>query len=91
MPSVRRIGKYASQRCVALTDAVFGEKLERIDKYPFNRRRDSPLRRIAIPLKDGLFRGYDNTLKCDSLSRVDIVGAITTLSHRCTWRRGEMI
>ena len=30
MPSIRRVGNSAFQRCGALTDAVFGEKLDRI-------------------------------------------------------------
>ena len=48
MESVRMVRQYAFVRCPALTDAVFGKDLERIEGGAFNR---SSLRRISIPLK----------------------------------------
>ena len=68
MPSIRRIGDSAFMSCVALTDAVFGKDMERIEEYAF---QNTPLRRIVIPLKDNFI--IDNTafIFCENLSRVD--------------------
>jgi hypothetical protein len=67
MPSIRMIGIRAFQDCHALTDAVFGEKLERIDGSAF---WGSALRRIVIPLKDNLIGGKTSFSNCEHLSRV---------------------
>ena len=71
---VRRVGGYAFEGCWALTDAAFGEDLEIIEKGdPFC---ECPsLRRIAIPLKDGLIVENNVFNHCENLSRIDIVGA----------------
>ena len=87
MPSIKRIGKYAFVCCDALTDAVFGEKMERIEARAF---QNTPLRSISIPLKDNLIIG-DNVFRyCERFSRVDtLVGRIhKTISslHLESWR-----
>jgi hypothetical protein len=83
MTSIRWIHGGAFMSCHALTDAVFGEKLERLEQGAFYR---SSLRRITIPLKDNLIIGNI----CENLSRVDtLVGRIhKTISslHMETWR-----
>ena len=88
MPSVRRIGDYAFQRCLALTDVVFGKDLERIEDNALMACRD--LRRIAIPLKNGLTIHNHAFCNCDKLSRVDALdgGIHTTISslHLESWR-----
>ena len=87
LPSVRRIEEHAFDDCTALTDAVFSEDLEGIR---WNAFLDCPaLRRIAIPLKDGLIVADDTFNRCASLSRIDIVGGIhKTISslHMKSWR-----
>ena len=87
MPSIRRVGNGAFVRCPALTDAVFGKDLERIEGGAFNR---SSLRRIAIPLKDNLIIYYGAFACCENLSKVDtVVGGIhKTISslHLKPWR-----
>jgi hypothetical protein len=60
-------------------DAEFGEDLEAIGSGAF---RDSKLRRIAIPLKDGLFKengvdgNYTQFHDCPNLRTVELVGGI---------------
>ena len=86
MPSVRRVGVCAFEGCKALTDAVFGEDLEGIGGGAFY--ECTALRRIAIPLKDGLIVGDSAFFDCPNLSRVDIVGGIhKTISslHMESW------
>jgi hypothetical protein len=62
MPSIRRIGNFAFEDCcVALTDAVFGQELERIERFAF--LGCPSLRRIAIPLKDDLIVEEDNAFR----------------------------
>ena len=77
--SVRTVQAEAFCYCEALTDVEFGINLETIDVNSFyNCPR---LRRIAIPLKDGLFRfddlfhRYTQFDNCSNLTMVDIVGA----------------
>jgi hypothetical protein len=84
MPSIRSVGKYAFQHCHALTDAVFGQDLEKIEEYAFY--GCTTLRRIAIPSKDNLIIG-NNAFNMCSLSRVDTldVGIISHL-HMESWR-----
>jgi hypothetical protein len=88
MPSVRRVGDSAFSFCRQLTDAVFGEKLERIEQYIVN--GCTALRRIVIPLKDNIL--FDNYAfnYCGNLSRVDTLAGeihenISSL-HLKTWR-----
>ena len=87
LPSVRRVGVCAFNNCTALTEAAFGEDLEIFESYAFN--VCTALRRIAIPLKDGLIIEDDAFNLCKNLSRVDIVGgiheAISSL-HMKSWR-----
>ncbi len=91
MPSVRRVGGSAFAYCTALTDAVFGKDLERIEGSAF---WESALRRIDIPLKDNLIFDEYTFSECRNLSRVDILdGEIhTTISslHLESWRN-EML
>jgi hypothetical protein len=88
MPSVRRIGNFVFEDCGALTDAVFGQELGRIEGGAF--LSCTALRRIAIPLKDGLIGVWDGAFRsCIRLSRLDVVGGIhNTISslHMETWR-----
>ena len=79
-------------RGAALTDAEFGEDLERTEAYAFN--SCSSLRRIAIPLKvidfpRDRFGRHDQFTDCGKLATVDIVGGIhKTISslHLEGWR-----
>ena len=85
MGSVRRVGAGEFQSCDASTDAVFGVKLERIERSAF---LGTALRRITIPLNDNLI--VDDNAFNRNLSRVDVlVGGIhKTISslHLETWR-----
>ena len=91
LPSIRRVGEYAFHNCAHLTDAVFGENLERIGGDAFYR---SSLRSIVIPLKDNLIIHNYAFLNCGNLSRVDTLagGIHETVSslHLETWRN-EML
>jgi hypothetical protein len=87
LPYVRRIGNFAFHSCKALTDAVFGKDLFEIGGHAFN--TCTSLRRIAIPLKNGLIVDDDAFRSCANLSRVDAVGGIhKTISslHMESWR-----
>ena len=91
MTSVTRVGEHAFQGCEQLSEATFGEDLERIEGSAF---LDCPfIRRISIPLKDNLIAGAGGPMnafsRCHNLSKVDIVGGIhKTISslHMETWR-----
>ena len=88
LPSIRRVGRYAFLRCHALTDALFGVKLERIVDNSFLGCR--VLRRITIPLKDNLIIDCTAFNQCENLSRVDTLAGeidktISTL-HMESWR-----
>ena len=87
MPSIRRVGENAFQDCDRLTDVAFGEDLEGIGGNAFT--NCTALRRIAIPLKDGLIIEDDVFNWCENLSRVDVIGGIQkTISslHMKSWR-----
>jgi hypothetical protein len=88
MQSVRKIRGSAFHCCEALTDPVFGKDLEMIGRSSFI--GCTALRRIAIPLKDGLIGVWDGAFHwCENLSRVDIVGGVhETISslHMKSWR-----
>ncbi len=89
MPSIRKVCYGAFQRCEALTDAVFDKDLERIEGGIF--WGCTALRRITIPLKDGLVIENHNTFKkCENLVSVDaLAGEIhKTISslHMKSWR-----
>ncbi len=85
MPSIRRVRQYAFVRCPALTDAVFGKDLERIEGGAFDR---SSLRRITIPLK--VLIRYDSFSNSEKLTRVDTLagGVHKTIAslHLESWR-----
>ncbi len=91
MPSIRIVKPFAFDGCTELGCAAFGEKLERIDGSAF---WGSALRRIVIPLKQGLIIGNNAFNNCENLSRVDtLVGGIhKTISslHLEMWRN-EML
>jgi hypothetical protein len=92
MPSIRRVGRYAFDSCTALTDAVFGKDLERIEEDAF--LNCTALRSIVIPLKDNLIIETEAFFSCQNLSRVDVVvgGIHKTISslHLGSWRN-EML
>jgi hypothetical protein len=87
MPSIRRIEGGAFSRCYALTDVVFGVKLERIEDSAFV---CTALRHIVIPLKDNLIIANSSFNNCKDFSRVDILdeGIHKTISslHMEQWR-----
>jgi hypothetical protein len=87
MPSIRRVSRSAFAYCTALTDAVFGKDLERIEGSAF---WESALRRIGIPLKENLIIDNNAFSECRNLSRVDILagGIHKTISslHMESWR-----
>ena len=88
MPSIRRVGAYAFQDCHALTDAVFGKNLERIEQFAL--WDCAALRSISIPLKDNLIIDNNAFYDCENLSRADALtgGIHTTISslHLESWR-----
>jgi hypothetical protein len=92
MPKVKTIGR-CSFIDSGVEDAEFGEDLEIIGSGAFRR---SKLRRIAIPLKNGMFQwsddygAYTQFDDCPNLITVDLVGGIhkTVASlHLDTWRK----
>jgi hypothetical protein len=88
LPSVRRVDRSAFSHCTAITDAVLGKDLERIEQNAFI--GCPSLRRIAIPLKDNSIIGNKAFYSCKNLSRVDVVdgGINKTISslHLESWR-----
>jgi hypothetical protein len=70
LPSARIVeeGSFAMS---ALTDVTFGDKLERIDRIAFC--NCFSLKRITIPLKDGLFTEDDTFQDCENLRQVDLI------------------
>jgi hypothetical protein len=88
LPSVRRVGAGAFQGCEQLSGAVFGEGMEGIIRSSVFYECFS-LRRIVVPLKDGLVIENNAFHNCANLSRVDAVGEIhKTISslHMKSWR-----
>ena len=87
IPSIRRVGAHGFDSCDALTDAVFGQGLGRIEQFAF---WGTALRRIVIPLKDNLILDEYAFNHCRNLSRVDTLAGgihktITSL-HMESWR-----
>ncbi|KAK1734987.1 hypothetical protein QTG54_014447 [Skeletonema marinoi] len=74
LPSVKIVKHYAFNYGKALTDVKFGNKLERIERRAFIDCRS--LRRITIPLKDGMITRDDIFEGCENLEHVDLVGGI---------------
>ena len=88
LPYIKCIGQFAFYNCEGLTDAAFGEDLERIERSAF--WQSPTLRRIAIPLKDNLNLNDDAFDGCEKLVRVDVIGVgihqtISSL-HLESWR-----
>ena len=88
MPSIRRVGGATFMCCYALTDAVFGQGLESIERNAFF--KCTALRCIVIPLKDNLIIDNGAFYNCENFSRVDIIagGIHKTISslHLEIWR-----
>jgi hypothetical protein len=88
LPSIRRVCYGAFSRCRALTDAVFGKDLERIEGGTFF--ENIVLGRIVIPLKHNLVIDYNAFNIINNLSRVDTLagGIHETISslHLESWR-----
>ncbi len=87
MSSIRRVGACAFMQCVALTDAVFGEGLERIEMNIFF--DCTALRSIVIPLKDNLIIDYAAFNHCENFSIDVVVGGIhesISSLHLESWR-----
>ncbi len=94
LPSIRRVGVLAFAYCTAVTDAVFGKDLERIDGGGAAFFDCTALRRISIPLKDDLIIDDYAFSHCQNFSTVDILdgGIHKTISslHMESWRN-EML
>ncbi len=69
----RIVGRYAFTVCQALTDARFGNKLERIEEEAF--QICTSLEGITIPLKDGIITNDNIFMVCGVLKHVDMVEA----------------
>ena len=91
IPKVKIVGQLAFSNS-GVEELEFGEDLETIGNGAF---RGSKLRRIAIPLKDGMFQwndyhgNYTQFHECPDLATVDLVGGIhkTVASlHLESWR-----
>eukprot|EP00984_Skeletonema_dohrnii_P022823 scaffold11925_cov155-Skeletonema_dohrnii-CCMP3373.AAC.2 len=74
LPSAKIVKHYAFNYGKSLTDVKFGNKLERIERSAFIGCRS--LRRIALPLKDGLIADDNIFDGCRNLEHVDLVGRI---------------
>jgi hypothetical protein len=87
MPSIRRVSRSAFMSCRALTEAVLGQDLERVEGSAF---WGTALRRIVFPLKENLIIGSSVFNFCGNLSRVDALdgGIHKTISslHMESWR-----
>ena len=74
LPSIKVVDHHAFNECMGLTVLKFGDKLESIGELAlFN---CSELKRIAIPLKDGMITGDNVFSSCQRLGRVDLVGGV---------------
>jgi hypothetical protein len=90
MSSMRIVGPGAFQHCTALTDVVFGQNLERIERGGAAFYGCPSLTRIVIPLKDNLIIDTNAFNFCNNLSRIDALdgGIHNTISslHMEQWR-----
>ncbi len=88
MSSIRILRPGAFEYCGKLTEAVFGVKLERIEKRVF--LHCESLGHITIPLKDNFTIGYSAFKSCENFGRVGTLagGIHKTISflHLKTWR-----
>ena len=71
LPSARIVECWAFCQCFALTNVKFGNKLESLGECTFGHCYS--LRRITIPLKNGLFAQDDIFMACRNLYHVDLV------------------
>jgi hypothetical protein len=90
MPSMRIVGPGVFQHCTALTNVVFGQNLERIERGGATFYGCPSLTRIVIPLKDNLIIDTNAFNFCNNLSRIDALdgGIHNTISslHMEQWR-----
>jgi len=85
-----RIVQYGAFCNTALTEATFGNKLERIERSAFAGCRS--LHRITIPLKDGIITRDNIFAGCENLKHVDLLrDQYMKLSPLYYWRNGETI
>ena len=73
LPTVRIVEGFAFSECGALTNVMFGNKLASLGERTF--AHCFSLRRITLPLKDGLFAHDDTFMECRNLKHVDLVEA----------------
>ncbi len=71
LPSTKIVQLWAFDDCDDLASAQFSSKLERIDEMAFS--GSTSLKRITIPLKDGVITRKDIFLRCGNLKQVDLV------------------
>ena len=71
LPSARILDRSSFINCQALADVKFGKNLERIEQFTFS--ECISLKRIAIPLKNGLFTCNNIFIGCENLNQVDLV------------------
>lgn len=74
LPSIKIVGSHTFSCCRYLTSANFGKELESIGESAFN--ECFSLKRITIPLKDGMIGNDDTFLQCRKLNRVDLVRGV---------------
>jgi hypothetical protein len=72
LPSVKIVEAVAFTCCINLADVKFGDKLESIIWGAFDDCR--ALKRITMPLRDGMITHDDIFRGCRSLASVDLVG-----------------
>ena len=70
LPSARIVKESAFEYCFNLTDVKFGKYLESIGEKAFS---DTALRRITIPLKNGLFPHDDVFMGCERSNEVCLI------------------
>jgi hypothetical protein len=74
MPSIEIVEACAFNRCQNLMDVTFGDELERFEQHAFY--NCPSLKRITIPLKDGMITHDDVFQGCLRLERVDLVDEV---------------
>jgi hypothetical protein len=71
LTSARIIKEFAFENCPALTDAIFGSKLERFEWSAFC--NCTSFERVTIPLKNGLITHDCTFIGCENLMHADLV------------------
>jgi hypothetical protein len=74
MPSIEIVEGFVFDHCENLTDVTFGNKLERFGRSVFYNCLN--LRRITIPLKNGIITDDDVFQRCKTLECVDLVDEV---------------